>query len=120
MMNPYQQYKQQSVATMSPAQMVIALYDKAEQETNKAIYYIENNQTEKASNSILKVQDIVAFLDSSLKMQYEIAGNLASLYQFFFYQLLQANISKDKDILKNLLRYFAELKDAFTQISRKG
>ena len=120
MMNPYQQYKQQSITTMSPAQMLIALYDKAEQETNKAIYYIDNNQTEKASNSIMKVQDIVAYLESSLKMQYEIAENLSALYQFFFDQLLKANVTKDTEILKSLLPFFADLKDAFTQINRKG
>jgi flagellar protein FliS len=120
MMNPYQQYKQQAVTTMSPVQMLIALYDKAESEINKAIYYIENNEIEKASKSILKTQDIVAMLDSSLKMQYEIAGNLASLYEFFMEQLIKANITKDTEILRRLAPFFADLKDAFTQISRKG
>ncbi len=120
MMNPYQQYKQQSVTTMSPLQMLIALYDKAEQETNKAIYYIENNDIEKAGNSILKVQDIVAMLDSSLKMKYEVAENLASLYEFFMDQLIKANVTKDTEILKQLIPFFTDLKDAFTQISRKG
>lgn len=119
MVNPYQQYMQQSVSTMTPAQLLIALYDKAEQETNKAIYYIENNELQKASNSILKVQDIVAMLDSSLKMKYEVSDGLAALYDFFMRQLIQANISKDIEILKPLARYFADLKDAFTQISRK-
>lgn len=120
MMNPYQQYKQQSVTTMSPVQMLIALYDKAESEINKAIYYIENNEIEKASKSILKTQDIVAMLDSSLKMQYEVAGNLASLYEFFMDQLIKANTTKDTEILRRLAPFFADLKDAFTQISRKG
>lgn len=119
-MNPYQQYVQQSVTTMSPAQMVIALYDKAEQELNKAIYYIDNNEIEKASKSILKVQDVVAMLDSSLKVKYEVGQNLASLYDFIMDQLLKANVSKDVEILKTLIPFFKDLKDAFTQISRKG
>ncbi len=119
-MNPYQQYVQQSVTTMSPAQMLIALYDKAEQELNKAIYYIENKNLEKASKSIMKVQDIVAMLDSSLKMKYEVAENLASLYEFFMDQLIKANTTKDIEIIKPLIPFFADLKDAFTQINRKG
>jgi len=120
MNNPYQQYMQNSVSTMTPAQLLIALYDKAEQETNKAVYYIDNHDIEKASNSILKVQDIVAMLDSSLKMKYEVSENLAALYQFFTEQLISANIHKDTAILKSLVPFFADLKDAFTQISRKG
>ena len=119
-MNPYQQYVQQSVTTMSPAQMLIALYDKAEQELNKAIYYIENKDFEKASKSIMKIQDIVAMLDSSLKMKYEVAENLAALYEFFMDQLIKANTTKDIEILKSLIPFFADLKDAFTQINRKG
>lgn len=120
MMNPYQQYKQQAVMTMSPIQILIALYDKAEQETNKAIYFIENKEIEKAGQSIIKVQDIIAALDSSLKMSFEVAENLASLYDFFTQQLIKANIHKDAEILRSLLPFFADLKDAFTQISRKG
>lgn len=120
MINPYQQYMQQSVSTMTPAQLLIALYDKAEQELNKAIYYIENNEVENASKSIFKVQDIVAMLDSSLRMKYEVSDNLAALYQFFTEQLIQANIHKEIDILKSLIPFFVDLKDAFTQISRKG
>lgn len=119
MNNPYQQYMQQSVTTMTPAQLLIALYDKAEQETLKAVYYIENKDYEKAGKSIIKVQDIVAMLDSSLKMKYEVSDNLAALYQFFTEQLIQANIHKDTAILKSLAPFFADLKDAFTQISRR-
>lgn len=118
--NPYQQFMKQSVSTMTPAELLIALYDKAEQELKKAIYYIENNDMQKASTSIIKVQDIVATLDGSLKMSYEISDNLAQLYDFFTRQLIQANISKDIAILKPLIPLFADLKDAFMQISRKG
>lgn len=120
MANPYQQYMKQSVLTMTPVQLLIALYDKAEQETNKAIYYIENKEIEKAGKSIIKVQDIVAMLDGSLKMNYEVSDNLAALYDFFFSQLVKANQHKDTEILRQLLPLFADLKDAFTQISRKG
>ena len=102
---------QQSVATMTPVQLLIALYDKAEQELNKAVYYIENNQIENASKSIIKVQDIVAMLDGSLKMKYEVSDNLTSLYQFFTEQLIQANIHKDISVIKSLIPFFTDLKD---------
>ena len=37
--NPYQKYMQQNVTTMTPGQLVVALYDKAITELNKAILW---------------------------------------------------------------------------------
>ncbi|MEG0614826.1 MAG: flagellar export chaperone FliS [Oscillospiraceae bacterium] len=118
--NSYQQFMQQSVSTMTPVQLLVALYDKAEQELKKAVYFIENNQIDRANNSIIKVQDIVGALDGSLKEKYEIAGYLASLYDYFAERLIEANIKKDAAILTELIPFFGELKDTFTEISKKG
>jgi|ADurb_Total_1113_FD_contig_71_383975_length_1258_multi_2_in_0_out_0_2 flagellar protein FliS len=120
MQNPYQKYMQQSVSTMTPGQLIVALYDKCILELNKAIYYIEEKDIPKAHNSITRVSDIVDTLDGHLKVKYEISTNLASLYQFFRENLIKANVKKDTEILKMLIPFFTELKEAFEEISRKG
>ena len=97
--NPYQKYMQQSVSTMTPGQMVVALYDKAH-------------------NSITRVADIVDTLDAHLKEKYEISKNLAAMYQYFRENLIQANVKKDAETLKMLLPFFQELRDAFAQASK--
>ena len=66
MQNPYQKYMNQVVTTMTPAQLLIALYDKAITELNKAILYIEDKNIPKAHNSIVRVSEIVDALDASL------------------------------------------------------
>ncbi len=116
--NPYQKFMNQVVTTMTPAQLLLALYDKAITELNKAILYIEDKNIPKAHNSIVRVSDIVDALDASLKEKYEISDNLAALYQFFREQLLQANIKKDPEILKSLIPFFQELRDTFEQASK--
>lgn len=117
--NPYQKYMQQSVSTMTPGQIVVALYDKAITELNKAIYFIEEEPSiPKAHNSIIRVADIVDTLDAHLKEKYEISKNLAAMYQYFRENLIQANIKKDAEILKMLLPFFQELRDAFAQASK--
>lgn len=118
--NPYQQYINQSISTLTPVQAVIALYDKAEQETNKAIYYVENKQMDKANDSIKKVQNIVMSLNANLNMNYDMSKNLAQLYEYINHSLFEANVHKDIEILKSLLPFFKDLKEAFTEISRKG
>lgn len=117
--NPYNQFMEQSVLTMSPIQLIVSLYDKAEQELKKAVYYIDNNQLENANNSITKVENIVATLNSSLKTKYEISDNLAALYDYFAKRLIEANIKKDKDILNELIPFFQDLKESFSTIGRK-
>ena len=117
--NPYQKYMSQVVTTMTPAQLLIALYDKAITELNKAILYIEDKNIPKAHNSIIRVLDIVDALDSSLKEKYEISENLAALYGYFREELTHANVKKDTEILKRLIPYFQELRDAFFEASKQ-
>mgnify|MGYP000481288353 CR=1 FL=1 len=119
MQNPYQKYMNQVVTTMTPAQLLIALYDKAITELNKAILYIEDKNIPKAHNSIVRVSEIVDALDASLKEKYEISDNLAALYEFFREQLVQANIKKDPEILKSLIPFFQDLHDSFEEASKK-
>ena len=109
----------QVVTTMTPAQLLIALYDKAITELNKAILYIEDKNIPKAHNSIVRVSEIVDALDASLKEKYEISDNLAALYEFFREQLVQANIKKDPEILKSLIPFFQDLHDSFEEASKK-
>ena len=119
MQNPYQKYMNQVVTTMTPAQLLIALYDKAITELNKAILYIEDKNIPKAHNSIVRVSEIADALDASLKEKYEISDNLAALYEFFREQLVQANIKKDPEILKSLIPFFQDLHDSFEEASKK-
>ena len=94
--NPYQKYMQQNVTTMTPGQLVVALYDKAITELNKAVYFIEEEPSiPKAHNSITRVADMVV---------------LATL--------IRANVKKDAKLLKELIPFFQEIRDAFAEASK--
>lgn len=118
--NPYQKFMQTSVSTMTPVQLLVALYDKSEQELKKAIYYIDHKDIANANNALIKVQDIVAMLDGSLKMKYDISDNLAALYTFINEKLMEANIKKDADIVREIIPFFTELRDTFAEVGKKG
>ena len=75
---------------------------------------------DKANDSIKKARNIVISLNQNLNMKYDISNNLAQLYDYFNHELLQANIHKDTETLKSLLPFFNNLKEAFTEINRKG
>ncbi len=118
--NPYQKIMQQSVNTMTPVQLLIALYEKGEIELTKAIYYIEKKDIPNAHNSIIKAQKIISTLDSSLKEKYEVSKSLGALYDYMYRRLIEANVHKDIEILKEIIPFFRELKETFAEINRRG
>lgn len=118
--NAYQQYQQnqqQSINALSPMAIIVKLFTEAEKEILKAGIYIDNKNFALANKSIIKIQGIVHSLKSSLDMDYEISSNLLALYEYFFTQLVEANLKKDKEILMEILPMITELKETFTQIS---
>ncbi|MGN0588076.1 MAG: flagellar export chaperone FliS [Ruminiclostridium sp.] len=117
MINAYSAYKKQSLTTLTPMEIVVKLYDEAERQMNRAIFYIGEKNYESSNNCLKKTQDIVNALRSVLDMDIPISKNLDSLYEFFNRQLIEANVKKDVEIIKELLPMFADLKDAFSQIA---
>ena len=117
MINAYSAYKKQSLTTLTPMEIVVKLYDEAERQMNRAIFYIGEKNYESSNNCLKKTQDIVNALRSVLDMDIPISKNLDSLYEFFNRQLIEANVKKDDEIIKELLPMFADLKDAFSQIA---
>ena len=118
--NAYQQYQQnqqQSINALSPMAIIVKMFTEAEKEILKAGIYIDNKNFALANKSIIKIQGIVHSLKTSLDMDYEISNNLLALYEYFFAQLVEANLKKDKGILMEILPMITELKDTFTQIS---
>lgn len=118
--NPYKQYKEQSIMTMTPGELIIVLYEECIKTLNLAIYYIdEKKDMDEAEKAIKKVQRIIHYLDGILDHKYEIAGNLHMLYDYFIRTLVQSNIRKRSEVLKPLVPMIEELKSAFQQAERK-
>lgn len=73
------------------------LYDGAIKFMNIGKYHIENNNVVKAHDALIRAQDIIIELNSSLNMEYEVSENLrGGLYEFVLERLIDANIYKKK------------------------
>lgn len=105
---------------MTPAQLLIALYDKMILELNKAIIFIDEKDVPKAHNSLTRAGEIVDALDAHLKVKYEISDNLAALYQYFREKILEANMKKDAELIKEILPMIQQIRDAFEEAGRHG
>lgn len=117
--NPYQQYQEQSVMTASPGELTLMLYNGCIKFINQAKLFIEQKNIEKANNAIIRAQDIIQELMVTLNMDYEISKNLAALYDYMNRRLIDANISKDTQILEEILDMVTELRDTWIEVIKK-
>lgn len=118
--NPYKQYKEQSIMTMTPGELVIKLYDECIKTLNLAVYNIEEEKKlPEAETSIKKAQRIIHYLDGILDYNYDISKNLHMLYDFFIRTLVRANIRKRSELIKEILPMIEELRNSFQQAEKK-
>lgn len=118
MNNPYQQYKQQSVMSMTPGEMLTTLYDGAIKEIELAKTAFAKNDLTEINTHLQKVQAIFRHLRSTLDFNIEISKNLDSLYDYFITTAINANIKKDSSELENLIQLITELRDTYIQADR--
>lgn len=119
MQNPYAKYKEQSVMTMTQGDMVKLLFDETINRLNKGLASLEQKDYEGSNTHFKKAQAIISHLSSTLDHQYEVSQGLASLYEYFNYQILQANLKKTPEPVEEVLPLIAELKDAFYQADKQ-
>lgn len=119
--NGYQKYKKIDVSTASQNRLVIMLYDGAIKFLENACNAIDKKHgTEEAHNNIMKAQEIIYELLSSLNYDAkEIAERLASIYTYMNQRLTEANISKTKPPILEVIKYLQELKGAWESVEQK-
>lgn len=118
MVNPYSQYKKQSVTTMTPVEVVIKLYSEIERQLAIGIDFTEKKNFAKSNEAFIKAEDCIDALRETLDMSVPISKNLEDLYVFFYKVIVKANVSKELDEVKKIIPMIGELRDAFTQISQ--
>ena len=101
--NPYAQYNQNKILTASPAELTLMLYDGAIKFCNIAIMGIEQGDVQKAHNNIMRVQKIIEEFQITLNFKYEIANDFNNVYNYLMKRLREANMTKDKAILDEVL-----------------
>ncbi|MEG1965840.1 MAG: flagellar export chaperone FliS [Oscillospiraceae bacterium] len=118
MYNPYQKYKEQSLTTLTPAEIILKLFDEAVKQIKLAINFIEEKDIASANKAIVKTEDIVNALKFNLDDRYEISKELETLYTHIYNSLVEANLKKDTQMLGEIHAILFELRDTFTQANK--
>lgn len=93
------------------------LYDGLVRSLSQAGDAIRNGSIEEAHNKLVKSQDIILELDSSLNMEYEISRHLHATYDFLYRQAVKANVDKDAAVVESCLGMVKELREAWLQVA---
>lgn len=116
--SPYEKYKQSSVQTSTPAQLVVMLYDGAIRFVKAGLDGITSNDIPKANMNLGKAQTIISELMSTLNHSYDISKNLYALYEYMNYLLIQTNIKKKVESGEEVLGYLQELRETWVAVNK--
>lgn len=118
--NPYQQYQKTAVNAASPGELTLMLYNGAVKFINAAINGLDEKDYSRVNESLIKAQDIIKYLASTLDMSFDISGNLSSLYDFMYRHLVHANVKKDKKAMTEVLGLVEELRDTWKEVIKQA
>lgn len=106
------QYQHNQIATASPEQILLMLYDGAIRFTRQAMTGIDTNDMVAMRHGIKKTLAIVTEFSDSL--DHEIGGKIAedldALYQFMIRELMACNIETDRSKLEDVERLLVDLR----------
>lgn len=116
--SPYEKYRQSSVQTSAPSQLLLMLYDGAIRFIRGGVEGIREQNIDKANSSLNKAQSIITELMVTLDLNYEVSKGLSSLYEYINHLLIESNIKKDTAFAEEALGYLVELREAWAQAAK--
>ena len=117
--NPYREYKKQDIMMSNPLDLIVMLYTGCIKQLKLAKGAIENKKIEEANMGLQKAQNILTELTASLDFNYEIADDLARLYDFMLNEMIRINIKKDATTIDPLIDMLSKLRDSWVQVQRE-
>lgn len=109
----FQLYKEQSVNTMTPGELLLLLYDELVKHLTRAEIALSKEDYPVLEASVEKSLQIIRYLDATLDTKYEISAQLTKLYDYFCYELNRVNFGHNKTELERIKKMVMELRDSF-------
>jgi flagellar secretion chaperone FliS len=119
-MNPYARpnaYREASIMTASPEQLVVMLYDGAGRFLRQAEGAMIEGSWTQAGEKLTRAEAIIDELLATLDMDVgEVAERLQSIYVFCKARLIEARLQRDSVRVDQVARLLAELREAWSQV----
>lgn len=116
----YQQYKQQSVSTMTQGELLMMLYDELVKRLTQAELALDKAEYEPFEAAVQRSIDIVTHLSDTLDRQYGISRDLDRLYEYIIYELGRVKLGRHKEPLTHVKTMADDLRQAFRQAQKQA
>ena len=116
--NGYEQYKMQSVNTMTSSEMLLLLYDELMKRLARAQVALEDENYDLFNQSVQRSKEIVQYLNHTLNMNYKISYELRRMYDFFLFELSRLQAGRRVTVIQELKPLVGERRDAFKEASK--
>lgn len=114
-------YARESVTTASPGQLVVMLYDRLLRDLTTAEQGLADKDIPTTHQALTHAQDILTELNTTLDTSVWKEGeSLKRIYEWSIDELVQANMRKDAQHVKDVHRMIEPLADAWKQILAQG
>ncbi|MCR5545802.1 MAG: flagellar export chaperone FliS [Lachnospiraceae bacterium] len=114
--NGYAAYANNKIMTASPAELTLMLYEGAIKFCNIAIVACERKEIEKAHINIRKTDRIIEEFQITLNRKYAIAEDFDNVYKYIRQRLLDANMTKNPEILEEVLGHLRTMRDTWKEV----
>ena len=118
--NAFAQYANTRATTAKPAELTLMLYDGAIKFCNIAEGALETHDNAKAHENIMKVQKIIAYLQATLDMKYEVAKDFDRMYNYIDSRLVEANIHKDIAVVREVNEHLHSIRDTWIEVMKRA
>lgn len=113
------QYQNDGMAASSPPRLLLAVFDRLQRDLNTAIAAIQMGQVEPAHKALVNAQDLVLELRLALEDQtWSGVAELQALYDYIIDRLVDANLSKDPQLVKDCLAVVVPLGETWVEADR--
>ena len=111
----YQGYQEQGINEMSPAELLLLLYDELVKRLTRAELALNKEDYSLMEASVDRGLDIIHYLDDTLDPQYPISHDLTRLYEYFCFELQRVKAGRNRTELERVKKMSCELRDAFRE-----
>ena len=118
--NIAQEYNRNKILTASPAELTLMLYEGAIKFCNIAIIAIEKKEYEKANVNIEKAENIITEFKVTLNHKYAVAEDFEKIYDYIYSLLVDANMSKDIELLNRALDEIRGMRDTWKEVMKRA
>ena len=114
-------YTTVDVETASQGKLVVMLFNGAIKRAEEAKRQLEKKKMESVHNNLIRSQEIVAELRSSLDMRHgEVAKNLDRLYEYFQHLLISANVKKSEAPIDECIHLMTDMRDTWQEAFQRA